>query len=80
VTAPSRLTIVKVQRPVFEGGEDCLGQLLVYAEGRKMMTHIARHPAIMEALGTDAKGHFEAVWSSGREGWTIGARVPDENW
>jgi hypothetical protein len=68
--------IVKVQRPL-AGGRP--GIFLVYAEGRKKMQEQPIPPAAKKALGSDAKGYFNAYWSS-TVGWAVNERVEDQDW
>lgn len=67
-------TIVKVQTPLAGPSN----QLLVYAEGKKMMTFHDPDEPIMKALHGDAKGYFKADWAGKR--WIIRERVADQDW
>jgi len=72
--------IVKVQVPL-ASNQPIRGMEhgLVYAEGRKNMVEQPLPPPVVKALEGDAKGYFEAVWSS-TVGWAIGKRVEDQLW
>lgn len=73
----SKPMIVKVQLPL--AGPAAPGSCLVYAMGRKNMQELMMPADVVEALGDDLKGYFEATWSHA-SGWTLGERVADQPW
>ncbi len=71
-------TIVKVQLAIIGGTGVNRG--LVYAEGRKCMSEQELPERVIKALQRFPKGFFKATWGGKEAGWTVGDKVPDQNW
>jgi hypothetical protein len=72
--------IIKVQRPLMTNDESA--PWLIYDKSRKRQQQIPESvvpPAVVKAMGNDAKGYFEGYWSS-IVGWAIGKRVKNQDW
>ena len=74
------MTVVKVQVPLFSSDPSMQtsSRGLVYDERRRHMGEQALPPDVIEALGKDVKGFFQAEWNG--KTWEIGKRVPGRGW
>ena len=72
------VTIVKVQRPLQSFGG--IAMHLVYAKGRKKMTHQGIPAAAKRALGDDPKGYFKATREPMYGAWVAVKHISNRYW
>ena len=70
--------VVKVRRPL--GGPAKPNQCLIYARGKVHMEIQEVALRVMAELAEDAKGYFDATWSTAQQMWILGERVADQDW
>jgi hypothetical protein len=76
--ASVKVEIVKVQRPLAYTGAP--PGWLIYTNDPQHPRSQAQEPTpeMIEAMGNDPKGYFEAVWTEGE--WNVGRRVSARLW
>lgn len=67
--------ILKLQRPVYPPD----GLVLAYDKERRLILNLNPSKKVLDALGDDVKGYFEAEVEAGKPVKII-CRVPDQVW
>ena len=71
-------SIVKVQRPIHT--IDAHAGLLVYNAGRDKQVQQGATKKVLDAMGSEDKMFFHAIWHPATLTWEIGAPAPWQEW